>query len=129
MKLLREALIIFGIYLIGEFLVQITNIPIPGNIVGLLLLLICLCTKIIKPSQIETISNFFLEHLAFFFLPAGVGLMNSFGVIKANIVQILIVCIATTAITIAATGRIVQFVANKIQAKKEGSAPNGTTNE
>lgn len=129
MKLLREALIIFGIYLIGEFLVQITNIPVPGNIVGLLLLLICLCTKIIKPSQIETISNFFLEHLAFFFLPAGVGLMNSFGVIKANIVQILIVCIATTAITIAATGRIVQFVANKIQAKKEGSAPNGTTNE
>ncbi|MGL5867651.1 CidA/LrgA family protein [Clostridium chrysemydis] len=129
MKLLREALIIFGIYLIGEFLVQITNIPVPGNIVGLLLLLICLCTKIIKPSQIETISNFFLEHLAFFFLPAGVGLMNSFGVIKANIVQILIVCIATTAITIAATGRIVQFVANKIQAKKEGSAPNGTTNK
>ncbi|WP_194189975.1 CidA/LrgA family protein [Clostridium chrysemydis] len=129
MKLLREALIIFGIYLIGEFLVQITNIPVPGNIVGLLLLLICLCTKIIKPSQIETISNFFLDHLAFFFLPAGVGLMNSFGVIKANIVQILIVCIATTAITIAATGRIVQFVANKIQAKKEGSAPNGTTNE
>ncbi|MCR6515112.1 MAG: CidA/LrgA family protein [Clostridium sp.] len=129
MKLLREALIIFGIYLIGEFLVQITNIPVPGNIVGLLLLLICLCTKIIKPSQIETISNFFLDHLAFFFLPAGVGLMNSFGVIKANIVQILIVCIATTAITIAATGRIVQFVANKIQAKKEGSAPNGTTNK
>lgn len=129
MKLLREALIIFGIYLIGEFLVQVTNIPVPGNIVGLLLLLICLCTKIIKPSQIETISNFFLEHLAFFFLPAGVGLMNSFGVIKANIVQILIVCIATTAITIAATGRIVQFVANKIQAKKEGSAPNGTTNK
>lgn len=129
MKLLREALIIFGIYLIGEFLVQITNIPVPGNIVGLLLLLICLCTKIIKPRQIETISNFFLDHLAFFFLPAGVGLMNSFGVIKANIAQILIVCIATTAITIAATGRIVQFVANKIQAKKEGSAPNGTTNK
>lgn len=127
MKLLREALIIFGIYLIGESLVAWTKIPIPGNIVGLLILLICLCTKIIKPSQIQTISDFFLEHLAFFFIPAGVGLMNSFGVIKSNIAQILIVCLVTTAITIAATGRVVQFVANKFT-KKKGCENNGNNN-
>lgn len=128
MKLFREALIIFGIYLIGEVIVAFTHIPIPGNIIGLLLLLICLCTKIIKVSQVETLTNFFLDHLAFFFLPAGVSLMNSLGIIKANLVQILIVCVITTAIIIASTGLIVQFIVNLLNKRKKGLEENECNN-
>ncbi|MBP1888894.1 holin-like protein [Clostridium moniliforme] len=128
MKLFREALIVFGIYLIGEVIVALTHIPIPGNIIGLLLLFIGLCTKVIKVSQVETLTNFFLDHLAFFFLPAGVSLMNSLGIIKASILQIIIICVITTSITIASTGLIVQFVVNLLNKKKKGTEKNECNN-
>ena len=128
MKLFREALIIFGIYLVGELIVSLTHIPIPGNIIGLLLLLVGLCTKVIKVNQVETVANFFLDHLAFFFLPAGVSLMNSFGIIKASIIQIIIVCIITTAIIIASTGLIVQFIVNLLNKNKKGTEESESNN-
>ncbi|CUP91367.1 murein hydrolase transporter LrgA [Clostridium baratii] len=128
MKLFREALIIFGIYLVGELIVSLTHIPIPGNIIGLLLLLLGLCTKVIKVSQVETVANFFLDHLAFFFLPAGVSLMNSFGIIKASIIQIIIVCIITTAVIIASTGLIVQFIVNLLNKDKKGTEESESNN-
>ena len=120
MKLFREALIIFAICLIGDAIVSLTGIPIPGNIIGLLLLLVALCTKIIKVEQVDTVSTFFLDHLAFFFIPAGVNLMTSLGLLKSSIIQIIIVRIVTTAIVIASTGLIVQFIVNLLNKKKKG---------
>ncbi|MGG7178568.1 CidA/LrgA family protein [Clostridium paraputrificum] len=120
MKLFREAIIIFGTYLMGELISGLLNLPIPGNILGMLILLILLCTKIIKVEQIETVSNFLLDHLAFFFIPAGVGLMTSVGIIKDTWAKLIIVCIITTIVIIASTGLIVQFVSRKIS-KNKGS--------
>lgn len=115
MKLFRESIIIFGIYLIGVFLAEILPLPIPGNVLGLLILFILLCTKIIKVEQIKTVSDFFLDHLAFFFIPAGVGLISSFGIIKEIWAKLLLVCVITTFITMAATGKIVEWVANRME--------------
>lgn len=118
MKLFREAIIIFGIYLMGELLSGLLNLPIPGNILGMLILLLLLCTKVIKLEQIETVSTFLLDHLAFFFIPAGVGLMTSVGVIKDTWIKLIIVCILTTSIVIASTGLIVQFISRKVDNTK-----------
>lgn len=118
MKLFREAIIIFGIYLIGELISGLLNLPIPGNILGMLILLFLLCTKVIKLEQIQTVSTFLLDHLAFFFIPAGVGLMTSVGVIKDTWIRIIVVCIITTIIVIASTGLIVQFVSRKVSKDK-----------
>ena len=118
MKLFREAIVIFGIYLMGELISGLLNLPIPGNILGMLILLLLLCTKVIKLEQIETVSTFLLYYLAFFFIPAGVGLMTSVGVIKDTWLKLIIVCILTTSIVIASTGLIVQFVSRKVSNNK-----------
>lgn len=110
MKIFREALLILGIYLIGEVISKGFSLPLPGNILGMLILLLLLMTKVIKVEKIESVSNFFLDHLAFFFIPAGVGLISSFDLIKANIIPILVLCIVTTAIVIVVTGTIVQLI-------------------
>lgn len=117
MKIFREAIIILGIYLIGEFISKGLSLPIPGNILGMLILLTLLCTKVIKVEKIESISNFFLDHLAFFFIPAGVGLITSFDSIKDSLILIIILCIITTSIVIVVTGLIVQLIMN-LQKKK-----------
>ncbi|HEY5523825.1 MAG TPA: CidA/LrgA family protein [Clostridium sp.] len=113
MKLFREAIIILGIYLLGEFISEVLSLPIPGNILGMIILLFLLCTKIIKLEQIETIANFLLDHLAFFFIPAGVALMTSVDIIKDSWLKLIVVCIATTIIIIASTGLIVQYITRK----------------
>ena len=120
MKLFREAIIIFGIYLLGVLITDITGVPIPGNVIGMVILFLFLYLKVIKVEQISTISNFFLEHLAFFFIPAGVGLISSFSVIKNIWLQLLIVCFVTTAITMICTGLVVQKIANKKEGDKDG---------
>ena len=120
MKLFREAIIIFGIYLLGVLITDITGVPIPGNVIGMVILFLLLYLKVIKVEQISTISNFFLEHLAFFFILAGVGLISSFSVIKNIWLQLLIVCFVTTAITMICTGLVVQKIANKKEGDKDG---------
>ena len=117
MKIFRESIIILGIYLIGELISKFFKLPLPGNIIGLIILLTLLCTNIIKVEKVETVSTFFLDHLAFFFIPAGVGLLSSFDTIKSSLVSILILCLITTAIVIVCTGIIVQYIIG-IQTKK-----------
>ncbi|WP_300384064.1 CidA/LrgA family protein [Clostridium sp.] len=110
MKILRESIIILSIYLIGEIISKSFSIPIPGNILGMLILLLLLFTKVIKVEKIESISNFFLDHLAFFFIPAGVGLLTSFNLIKDSLLIILIICMISTAIVLVVTGKVVEVI-------------------
>lgn len=128
MKLFREALIILGIYLLGELLQSSLNLPIPGNILGMIILFILLCTNIVKVDNIITITDFLLNHLAFFFIPAGVGLMTSIGIIESTWLQLLVVCLSTTAIIIASTGIIVQSISKKTKVKIKESENIGSNN-
>jgi holin-like protein len=110
MKIFRETILIIGIYILGEFISKSFSLPIPGNILGMIILLILLLTNIIKVEKIENISNFFLDHLSIFFIPSGVGLITSFTSIRNNFLAIILICLITTVLVIAATGRIVQAV-------------------
>lgn len=113
MKLFREIMLIFGIYYIGEVLAILLHLPIPGNLVGMLILFLLLCLKVIKLDQVSTISDFLLSHLSFFFIPAGVGLMTTYVLLVDVWVQILILCLVTTLITMGITGKSVQFMMKK----------------
>lgn len=113
MKLFREALIILGIYLLGELLSVSLHLPIPGNILGMVILFVLLYAKVVKVDNILNVTNFLLDHLSFFFIPAGVGLMASIGIIKSTWWQLLVVCILTTVIIIGVTGIVVQTISKK----------------
>lgn len=113
MKLLRQLCIIVIICFVGSFLSTVFNLPIPGNVLGLIILLVCLCTGIVKLDKIDLISKFLLDHLAFFFLPAGVGLMASYGIIKNSWPILLIICFISTIIIMAVTSLVVTALKNK----------------
>lgn len=113
MKLFREVLILFGIYYIGEGIAQFTGVPIPGNLIGMILLLMLLCFRIVKLEQISTISDFLLGHMPFFFIPAGVALMSSFALISDTWIQIFVVCLITTFLTMGVSGKCVQNMMRK----------------
>lgn len=113
MKLLRQLLIISLFCFSGEFIQALTGLPIPANVTGMVLLFLALCTGIVKLEAISEISRFLLDHLAFFFVPAGVGLAAYLGLLQDSWSAILIISFVVMAIVIAATGYTVQLLKRK----------------
>ena len=65
------------------------------------LLLICLLTGVLKIEHIQEKADFLLENMAFFFVPAGVSIINYFDVLKNSVVQLIIICVVSTVVTFA----------------------------
>ena len=117
MRILLQLALILGICYVGELIHDYTGIPIPGNILGMLILLLLLCLNVIKLEQIREVSDFFLKRLAFFFLPPAIGLMLVGDDVKSQWPLLLILCIVLTIVTMAATGWTVQLFSKKSKGK------------
>ena len=116
--MLKQFSIILSIYFLGEVLQKASEIPVPGNVLGMIILFLGLYTGIIKLKTIDKISDFLLENLAFFFLPAGVSLITSFVLLEGKWPAILGVSLLSTVITLGITGLTVQFI-KKFLGKKQ----------
>ncbi|QZY55617.1 CidA/LrgA family protein [Crassaminicella profunda] len=108
MKKFIQLLLIICIWQLGEYLHQISNIPIPGSILGMFILFGLLSLKVIKLDWVEECGEFFLKHLAFFFIPSGVALIASLDLLKANWLPLSIIILLSTIIVMGVTGLIVQ---------------------
>lgn len=111
MRILVQLAIIFGICVAGELLHRYVGVPIPGNILGMLLLFLLLCARVVKLEHIKDVSDFFLKHIAFFFLPPSIGIMAAGEEVMSQWPLLLFLCIALTVITLAVTGWTVQLLA------------------
>ena len=121
MKLLIQIGIIFGVCWVGEGLSKL--LPLPGSVISMILLFLLLLTKLVKPAHIAEKSDFLLKNMAFFFIPAGVAIMESLGILWENLIPFLTVCFVTMVITFAATAytvRLVIWLQNRLSARKEG---------
>ncbi len=110
MKYLRQLSIILIICFTGEALNRLLNIPIPGNVIGMLILLISLLAGFIKLEDIEDVTEFLLKHLAFFFVPAGIGVISSLDTIKVNFFPMMAVILLSSIVVIVVTGITVQIL-------------------
>jgi len=113
LKYLKQLSIILGIYFLGLFIEKTFHLPVPGNVIGMILLFLGLCSGVIKLHMIEEVSEFFLNHLAFFFIPAGVGLITCMDVLKGSVLKLLLIIFLTTIIVLGSTGLTVQVMKQK----------------
>ncbi len=82
MKLYVQFMIILVFSFLGEAISTIFHLPIPGSIIGLILLFLALEFKLIRLRHIHTVGNFLLANMTILFLPAAVGIMERFDAIK-----------------------------------------------
>lgn len=106
----RQLAIIIGCLAVGEFTIWLTNVPIPSSIIGMLLLTLLLKIRWIKLEWVETLSNFLIKNMGFFFVPPGVALMLYFDIIKKEFFPILISVIISTALVLIITGWVHQIM-------------------
>lgn len=80
--MLKQAFYILFFYFTGEFISSFIDGFIPGSVIGMILLFLALVFKLVKPANVKKLSTILTENMGLFFLPAGVGLMTSLGVIS-----------------------------------------------
>ncbi|KAB7706243.1 murein hydrolase regulator LrgA [Bacillus aerolatus] len=119
---LAQLLFLWLIYQLGLIIADFLHLPIPGNVLGMLILFILLSTKIIKIQWIETGASFLNKHLAFFFVPIAVGLMTYSHLLKESGLALAVVLFGSSMIGMAVTGGLAQFVSAKsLKKEEEGS--------
>lgn len=121
MKYIRQFLIIIGISLIGEILKYFIPLPIPGSIYGMLLMFAGLCTGILKLDSVKETAKFLIEIMPMMFIPAGVGLLSSWGVLQPVLVPVAIITVVTIITVMAVTGHVSQLVIRRMGKKEKGS--------
>jgi len=94
--------------LIGEVIVQATGLPVPGPVVGMLLLFLTLLARGSAPERLRATSQTLLSHLSLLFVPAGVGVMLHFRRLEAEWLPILVALVASTVITIGVTALVMR---------------------
>lgn len=108
MKFISQFIIIIAFTFIGELLHFFIPLPIPASIYGIALLFICLMMKWIKVAEIRETSTFLIAIMPVMFIPAAVGLIDSWAAIRSHILQYAIVTIVSTFVVMGAAGRVTQ---------------------
>ena len=117
MKLFYEFGIILFVTFLGEALHAVLPLPIPASIYGLLLMLLALCTRLVKLERVKRASDFLISIMPPMFIPAAVGLVAVWGELSRVLVPVSVITVLTTVLVMAVTGRTAQAV---IRRKKRG---------
>ena len=110
MKYIRQFGIILTVTFIGEVLKYFIPLPIPASIYGLTIMLFLLKTKIISLDQVKDTGTFLIEIMPLMFIPAAVGLLVSWDMLKDIVIPVIIITISTTVIVMVITGKVTQLV-------------------
>lgn len=122
MKIIKQTGIIFFICWISVILEALLPFAFPASVIGMVLLLLFLLSGLLKVEHIREKSDFLLANMTFFFIPAGVNVMNYLDILRQNWLPLLAVCLLTTVITFAATAYSVRFTMSLLSKRKEGQS-------
>ncbi len=100
--------------LLGEWVVLALELPVPGPVMGMVLLLVGLVIKRQVPDLIRQPSEGLLRHLTLLFVPAGVGLMVHAELIAAEWLIIMVALVVSTVVTVLVTALVLKLLTRKL---------------
>ena len=107
-QMLVQVFYILFFYFIGELISNLMGGFIPGSIIGMILLFVSLAFKAVNPEKVSKVSKLLTDNMGLFFVPAGVGLMNSMDIISQFWTIILISSAVSTILVVITVGFIQQ---------------------
>lgn len=117
MKYIRQFAIILTISFLGEVLKYLIPLQIPASIYGLLLMLAALCLKIIPLEAVKDTGKFLIEIMPLMFIPAAVGLTESWGKIQPILGPLVVITAVSTVAVMGVSGRVTQWVIRRNKSK------------
>ena len=119
MKYLIQFLIIIAFSFVGEVLHYCLPLPIPASIYGIVLLFLCLEMKWVKVKDIRETSAFLIAVMPVMFIPAAVGLIDSYKSIGSAWFQYIVVTVLSTFIVMGVSGLVTQHVIRRGKGEKK----------
>lgn len=119
LKLLSQIGIVFAICWVGTLIESVLPFPLPASVIAMLILLVLLAVRALRPEHVQEKSDFLLGNLQFFFIPATVGIMNYVDVLRENLVVLPVICAVSTIATFAVTAATVTFTNRLLNRRKK----------
>lgn len=113
LETLKQYLIIMMCFLAGEFIYRFFSLVVPGNVLGMILLLILLITGVVKVKDVEGAANTLIKNMALFFVPVGAGIMLYFNLLSAYAAAIIVSTVLSTFLVLVVTGHTAQALKKK----------------
>ena len=95
---------------IGNLLSGLLGGFMPGSVIGMLLLFVSLLTGIVQDRWIRQVATFLTDNMMIFFMPAFMGIMDRWGVVKMDLWAWIAVLVLTTILVMLASGLTQTFV-------------------
>lgn len=102
MEVLTGFFIIMVHLAVGNLISGLTGNFLPGSVTGMVLLFISLLTGLVKDRQIRKVAGFLTDNMTIFFLPAFMGIMDLWGMIRLDLWAWLSVVVLTTILVLMA---------------------------
>lgn len=106
---------LYLLYFIGVTIQKTFHLFIPGSMIGMLILLLLLATKVLKAKWIEEGTAFLLRHMPLIFLPVTVGILSFLDVFSGRGFLLIVVALVSTYIVMIVSG----LVSQKLAVRKE----------
>ena len=110
MQLINGITLLLIYQLAGEVSVRLLGLPVPGPVMGMVMLFITLMIRGRMVKAVEPASTALLGHLSLLFVPAGVGLIVHFNRLGNEWLPISVTLLLSTIITMAVTALVMQWV-------------------
>ncbi|MCP5269253.1 MAG: CidA/LrgA family protein [Zoogloeaceae bacterium] len=103
--------------LIGEVIARGLNLPVPGPVIGMLLLFLALALRGGPAPELQSTSQGLLQHLSLLFVPAGTGIIVHMHRVADEWVPLLASLLISTVVTLAVTALIMRLLARRTPAE------------
>ena len=113
MKYLTQLLYILLFTGLGELLQAVIPLPIPAAIYGLVLLLLALCTGILKAEKIADTARFLIQIMPLLFVAPAVNILRYWNIIRSEVVAICVIMVVSTVIVFAVSGVVTKLLLKK----------------
>lgn len=118
MPVLTQICVLFAICLAAEGISSVLPFPLPASVLSMVILLVLLGLKLLKPRQLKEESDFLLNNMALFFVPANVGILRYKDAVLSNFWPILLISLLTTPLVFFVTGHVVQLTMKWMRRKE-----------
>lgn len=119
MKYIKQFGVILTITFVSEVLNHVIPLPIPASIYGIGILFACLQTGLLKLSAVEEVGDFLVQIMPIMFVPAAVGLMNAWGIIRTSWLSYGVIVVVSTVVVMAVSGRVTQHFTKTTRKEEE----------
>ena len=118
LKISGQTFLLWSIYYISTWIVKFFHIPLPGSVLGMIILFTLLSAGIIKEQWLTAAAAPMLKHLSFFFIPIAVELMEWGGLFRQKGHLLFLPLVVSTLVALLVTGGVVQLLMRSKHEKK-----------